>query len=287
MAPDALAPVPDERVQLRLRRLRRHPVLQTADEIEKVASAVLTIGRVQPEGHPDLGAVVHDVGAGRHHADDFAAQAIDLDHLSDHRTSVKCGLPQLVRQNHDARRRRRRLSWRGRRAADVGFSLREQSSVRRLDSERVEQVLVDVCGTHAKRSIAGDEVRLARRERADGRKGAVELAELHVFRRRDPELGEPERRKLRRQVHQPIGLRIPERPQDDAVDDRENRGVGADAERERQHGHGGEAGSAPQHAQPMTHIARHVVEPRGRADRQSIREAFLLIISQLVAPVEA
>ena len=106
-------------------------VLQPSDEIQEVVAAVLTIGRVQPERQPDLGAVVHDVGARRHDADDFAAPAVDFDRLPDDRPPAKRGLPQLVRENRDARRRRRGLSRRGRRAADVGFSLREQASLRR------------------------------------------------------------------------------------------------------------------------------------------------------------
>ena len=65
--------------QLRLRRLRRDAVLQAPDEIEVVVAAILTIRRIQPERQPDLGAVVHHVGAGRHDADDLAAPAIDLD----------------------------------------------------------------------------------------------------------------------------------------------------------------------------------------------------------------
>ena len=129
-----------------------------------------------------------------------------------------------------------------------------------LHAERVEQMLVDVRGTHAQGTIAGEEIRLASRERADGRKRPVELAILHVFGRRDPELVEAERRELSGQIHQAFRLWIRERLQEHAVDDGKDRGVGANAERERQHGDGRKPWTAAQHAQPVPNIAHHIVE---------------------------
>ena len=55
----------------------------------------------------------------------------------------------------------------GGRAGDVGFSFRKQAPVSRLHAERIEQMLVDVRGSHAHGTIAGEEVLLAGRERAD------------------------------------------------------------------------------------------------------------------------
>ena len=105
-----LAPVPNQRVELGVRGLRRDAVAQPADEIQEVAAAVLPIRRIQPERHPDLGAVVHHIRARRHHADDFAGHVVDEHRLPDHRASAKRGLPQLVREDRDARRKRRRLA---------------------------------------------------------------------------------------------------------------------------------------------------------------------------------
>jgi hypothetical protein len=80
----ALSPVRDERVQLGLRRLLRHVVLQAANEIEIVAASVLTIAGIQPERQPDLGSRVHQIGSRRENADHLAQPAVDLDGLPDH-----------------------------------------------------------------------------------------------------------------------------------------------------------------------------------------------------------
>src|SRR4030095_16060024 len=62
------APGLDERVELHLCRLLRDAVLQTADQIEIVIASVQSVGRIEPERQPYLGAVVHHVGAGWHDA---------------------------------------------------------------------------------------------------------------------------------------------------------------------------------------------------------------------------
>ncbi len=120
-----------------------------------------------PERHPDFGAVVHHVRARRHHADDFAGHVVDQHRLPHHRTPAKCVLPQLVRQDRDARRKWCRLPRCRWRARHVGLPFREQAPVGRLYAERIEQMLVDVCGAHSHRSIAGEEVLLAGRERTN------------------------------------------------------------------------------------------------------------------------
>ncbi len=167
-------------------------------------------------------------------------------------------LPQLVRQ--DADRRRRHRAGRVRRWDDVGLALREQPAGERLDAERGQQVIVHRRRSHAQRAIAGGQVDLARRVGADRGERLVQLAELEIFRRRHPELIEAERRELRGQVHQLLGLRIAERAQDHAVDDRENRGICADSERERENRDGGERRRAQQAADSETNILAKVVE---------------------------
>ena len=73
------------------------------------------------------------------------------------------------------------------------------------------------------------------------RERLVPLRELEVLRRRDPELIEPQRRKAAGDEHQPVRLRVSQRPEDHAVDDGEDRRVGPDAERQRQDGDEGES----------------------------------------------
>ena len=81
---------------------------------------------------------VHEVDAGRHDADDIVGPAIDVHGPSDDRLSAKCALPQLVRENRERRPSQARAG--GHR---VGFSRAEEASVRGLDAEHREQVVVD------------------------------------------------------------------------------------------------------------------------------------------------
>ena len=85
------------------------------------------------------------------------------------------------------------------------------------------------------------------------------LLELEELRRRDPELIESHLRKLARDVDQPIRLRIAERPQDDGVDHREDRGVRADAERERQDRDDREAGRPRQIPRGVANITNQSI----------------------------
>jgi hypothetical protein len=66
---------------------------------------------------------------------------------------------------------------------------------------------------------------------------------------------------VRGEAHQLLRRRIAERPQDDHVEDREDRRVGANPERERQQRHDGEDRAAPQGAESVAHVAPDLVEP--------------------------
>ena len=54
--------------------------------------------------------------------------------------------------------------------------------------------------------------------------------------------------------HELLGVGIRERPKQDGVDDREDGGVGADAEGERYDGDGSEAGVFEEHAGAVTEV---------------------------------
>ena len=63
-------------------------------------------------------------------------------------------------------------------------------------------------------------------------------------------------------------VRIWQRLEDHGIDDAENRRVRADAKSECEHGHGGEAGIAPEHAPRVAGILReHLRAREGREDR--------------------
>ena len=61
-------------------------------------------------------------------------------------------------------------------------------------------------------------------------------------------------RRSRLQHHQPVGVGKRHRLEEDGVDDREDRGVGADAERQRRHRRGGEAPALPEHPQRLPQV---------------------------------
>ena len=268
--PGPFTPVPEERLQFRPGCFGRHVVLQPADDIEHVTGSDLTNHGMHPERQPDLGAAVHEINAGWHDADDVVRPAIDVHSRSQDRPSCERALPQLIRQNRERRSAQARTF--GHR---VGFARREQASVRRLDSQRVQKMLVDGCRTHAQRAIAGRDVDFtapragasanrstASRECADMDKGSIYLAELDVLR-----VGEPCRRRagdwnMPGQSHQLLRAGIVERSQDDAVENREDRRVCPDSQRQRHQRDRGEARTPPQAAQAITHVAPQVVEPR-------------------------
>jgi hypothetical protein len=92
---------------------------------------------------------------------------------------------------------------------------------------------------------------------------ASRLLELQVLRHRD---GELLTLRGRGQVHQLRGVRVGERPQQHAVDDRKDSGVRADPERERENRHRGEDRRAPERPQPVTHVAHEILEARHQLD---------------------
>ena len=142
-------------------------------------------------------------------------------------------------------------------------------SGQRLNAKGGEQSIVHGCGSNAQRPIAGREVHLAGRIRANDRERLVQLPEFEVLRRRDPELVEAERGKLRGEIHQLVGLWISERPQDHAIDDREDGGIGADAERQGQDGDERERRRAQQAADGVAKILAKIINGHALFDERT------------------
>src|SRR4029079_10314626 len=94
-----LAPVREECIQLCLRCLRAHAVLQAPNDMKDVKAAVLTNSRRQAKGQPDCRAVIHEIDAGWHDADDFMRAAVDIQSVSNEWLSREGRLPQLRRDN--------------------------------------------------------------------------------------------------------------------------------------------------------------------------------------------
>ena len=157
---DTCAPLFVERRQFRLGCLRRHLVLQSANQTQAVSAAIPGVERGETQRRPDVRPDIRHVGARRHDADHFAAPAVHFHHLADNRLSAKRGLPQLVRENDQSRHQCSRIR-------SVSLSGSEQAPLRRLHAESVEQMLVHVDRTHPPGPVGPGEVRLARRKRPD------------------------------------------------------------------------------------------------------------------------
>ena len=267
---DALAPVLEERGELGFGRLRCDAVLQPPDHLQDVVLPQPANHRVHADRQPDLRVVVHDVEAGRHDADDVVRPAVDLHGLPDDRLPAKRRLPQFVREDRD----RRAADARARRHR-IGLARREEPSLFRLHAKGRQQMVVHQRRAHPHRAIARREIdragpaaRAARRhavadgEGAEVRERPAHLAELEILGCREPEPLQRAGGRIRREAHQLLRRRISERPQNHAPEDREDRRVGADAERQRQQRDGGEHGAAPKRADPVAQIAPDLVQPR-------------------------
>ncbi len=265
----ALAPVIQERRELGFGRLRRDAILQPSDHLQDVVLPKPANHRVHADGQPDLRVVVHDVEAGRHDADDVVRTSVDRHGVTDDGPAAKRGLPQLVREDRDgwtadARPRRHR----------VRLARREEPPLFRLHAKRREQMVVHECGPRAQRAIAGREIdrtgpasgaagrhALANGECTDLRERPGHVAELEILGRGQSEPLERVGGRVRGEAHQLLRSRIPERPQDRHVEDREDRGVGADAQRQRQQRDGSEHGSSPERADRIAQIPPDLVQP--------------------------
>src|SRR3989454_6963363 len=141
---DTIAPVFEECTQLRLYHLSDDAIFQSRNDVEDMGLALPGHIRMKPEGQPNLGVVIHDVGPGWHNANDFVGAALDFHLLSNERSSSKCRSPQFVRENCDR--------WRQRPGPAGGFFVAEEASLLRLNTERLEQMSIDGDRAHPQRS---------------------------------------------------------------------------------------------------------------------------------------
>src|SRR5512142_2145887 len=83
--------------------------------------------------------------------------------------------------------------------------------------------------------------------------------------------------KRRFNVHHALRLRVRKRPQQDAVDEAEYRGIRADAERQSQHGNSAEARILANEPQGVTKILRNGPHHQPWSERRSLDGASLPI----------
>ncbi len=241
-----LRPLGQHRLEIGGRLRQCHTIAQPSDEIQEMATAIAGVGRIECQRQPHQNALIVHVVARRHDADDASRCAVDRDRSADHRlVAGKSALPDLAREHRD-------VFGTGQRVLSC-----ELASANRRDTEDRHQLRGDDGGIHTARLIRRSKVDRSRSVGADLLKRSVALGELDELRRRNPELVEAKRGELARDEDQALGRRVRQRLEDDAVDDAEDRGVGANPERQRQNRHGGVARALAQAAKGIHEILAH------------------------------
>ena len=237
-------------VHLRLRLFGRDARLQTADGIEHARSALVEGCGVFGERGPqvDRAAVFRKLHAGRSHSDHGEQQAVDVDGAAeDPLVACEAVLPQGVTEHGNVGSRHLLFS-------------EEAAPEFRLHAEHREQV------------PGGDHARdLDRRLRIGESEALVairdEVLEDPVLLAEVEEVGIGELRGVRAaptihgtERHDTVGVGKRQRAQDDRIDDRKDGGGGADSERQRERGRGGEAFRSPEPAKGVPKILRENVD---------------------------
>ncbi len=231
-----------------------------------VAPARRALRGGEGERHPELGRLRRQRSAAeeqthvrRHHADDGDAAAVELNGAADDgRIAGEAALPETVAQDRD-----RVVSLRT-------FIVGERAPDQRRDAERREEVGRDV---HAddffRRARSGqvDAVVVERRDPLECRRALAPADEVrrreHVGAARPPRVGFPHH-------DQASGIAERQRLEQHRVDDREDRRVRADAQRERQHRDRREARRAQAQTDGVADVLKDVVHDGIRTESRVI-----------------
>ena len=179
------------------------------------------LGPIELLRHQDLGIRPQERERPRQHADDFRRLARDGQRLSDDGAAAELPLPVAPRQHHRV--------WRARHVVGV----REDAAGHRHHAEDRQEAV-----GHEQRPVAlgfapaGDRHR-AGVPQADVLEDAALLSVDEVGGRAVVQLRDAHTRRRVPDAHEPVGLGKRQRLQEHAVDDAENRGVRADAYRQR------------------------------------------------------
>lgn len=237
---------PRDRVHFLLRLAERNARLQarhTHQPEEAPARAHLGTRR---ERFPQVGFPRRIAERGRHHAGDRVGLAVERDRAADDGwIGAEPPHPEAVAQNRDAR------------AAELIVAPREGAAERGTGAHYTEEVrrhrrAADVFGVagpgeHVRRATVGGEA-------FDGAALGTPVLEARIRRHVVIEallrVGHPHH-------HDPVGIVVWQLPQQDGLDDAEDRGVGADAKREGRQRGGSEPWSVGERAQPVFQVVPH------------------------------
>ena len=220
----------DDHLHLPVELLDRGPRLQAGDHLAELVAAGLIRHLLRSEGErhvdPDI---VGQTEVRGHHPDDPVGFAVDADVAPDERAiAAVAGLPQAVGQDHEVVGIRPGLVL-GESPAEKRLALQGREE-RRRHHERAH--LLRLTAVRQIRAAAGEERRIL-----DGRRLCLAI---DVVGDGNAGLWQPHQRIHVPDEDQPFGVRIRERAQQHLVEQAENGGVCADAQRQRQDGDEGE-----------------------------------------------
>ena len=239
------------------------PVLRRATTFMKrsggrapVAAAIETVRG------PESDLLIEELEPLRHHADDPHRRVVDLHGAADDRgIAAEARLPEAMREDGN-RRRIRTIVLR-----------REETAVQRTHAEQREELPRHDLDVQPRRFADARERHGAAAPRREVLEGAAFALPVHpvgggvpAARAARLDGAHLELRHVLVDHHQLVAVRIGQGPQQELIDDGEDRGVAADTEREREHDGGGEAGTLAQAARHVTHVAHQAVEPARRSD---------------------
>ena len=229
----------------------RHPGPEPPEEVGEVAGAPGRIGGIDPHRDPRLRVAIGEGEARGHDAEHAGGGAVELHRAPhDRRVGPEAALPQPVAQDHHVV------------MARCVLVRSEHAAQRRLDPEHREERPGAVHDVQAFGVVAAGERAL----RPTPETELVPRPRLRpvvlVLGPRGGERHQVHRRELRPHHGQPVRLRVGERSQEHPVHDAEDRRVRADAERQREHEHHGEARSAGELPERVLEILSEVLHDR-------------------------
>ena len=210
--------------------------------------------RTKRQRRPHFG-LQGEVEPRRHDAHHLRRRAVNADGAADNAwVSAKCPLPNRIAEQNDVVPTR------------LSFFVKERSSHVRLNAQGGEETGGNVRSGYALGRSAHAQVEDVASHRRDIREAAAVLDEVVKFGRRDvvAVVGNSDARETHPDDHEAARIPVRQRTEEHAIHHAEDRCVRADAERERQHRNGGEAGVLRQHPYSVPQIlekCRHCLPP--------------------------
>jgi hypothetical protein len=215
-----------------------------------VRAPVVRVRRVELEREPEVhrlaAQIERELEPLGHHPEHGHAAVVELDGSADHpRVAAEPPPPEPVAEHCHARP-----------AGAVLFGP-EDAPACRADAENGKDVGGHEARPDALGCVAAGEIAAAGGERAHALERAAQRPVVGDLRLRQPRRRPP--LPVVPDHHHPLRLRVRERAEEDAVDDAEDRRVRPDAQRQRQHRHGREAGAPTEGAPGVADVLKESV----------------------------